>query len=309
MITGANGFIGSKLSSTLVSHGMDLIPTVRGKATAGEVSSGTIGPKTDWYKALSKGPEVVIHLAARVHLTNREDSCGLNEYRLVNVEGSINLARQCVASGVKRFIFLSSVKVHGSSSLLGQSFQADDIPDPTDSYAVSKYEAEQELGALAAATGMELVIIRPPIVYGPGVKANFKSMIRLLMSGLPLPLAAVTNNRRSIVALDNLVDLIVTCIDHSAAANQIFLVSDGEDVSTVELLQRMAVALERSARFFYVPRVILKSASYLIGRPDIYQRLCQSLQVDMSKTQQLLNWNPPLTVDEGLRNTARGYRV
>ena len=229
-------------------------------------------------------------------------------FRSVNVEGTANLARQAAAKGVKRFIFLSSVKVNGEFTETGQPFTADDAPLPKDPYGVSKYEAETLLQKIATETGIEVVIIRPPLVYGPGVKANFESMMRWLVRGVPLPLAAMTNNRRSLVALDNLVDLIAMCLSHPAAANQTFLVSDGEDLSSAQLLKRMGAAMGHPARLFYLPPALLKLGASVLNRPGIYQRLCGSLQLDIAKTRQVLGWTPPVSVDEGLRRTAESYR-
>jgi len=228
----------------------------------------------------------------------------LAEYRRINVDGTINLALQAAAAGVKRFIFLSSIKVNGESTAPGKAFTADDIPMPSDYYGISKYEAELGLLNVAAQTGMEIVIIRPPLVYGPEVKANFLSMMNLLQRGLPLPLGGMTKNRRSLVYLDNLVDLIVTSINHPAAANQIFLVSDGDDLSTAVLFQRMASALGGVSKLTAVPIFLIMLGAKLIGRSDIAQRLCGSLQVDIKKTRDLLDWSPPVSVDEGLRQTA-----
>jgi UDP-glucose 4-epimerase len=229
----------------------------------------------------------------------------LTAFRAVNVEGTLNLARQAAAAGVKRFVFVSSVKVNGEATLPGQPFTADDAPAPLDAYGISKMEAEQALREIALQTGMEVVIIRPPLVYGPGVKANFAAMMRWLQRGVPLPLGAI-HNQRSLVALDNLVDLIVTCLTHPAAANQTFLVSDGEDVSTTELLRRMGRAMGRPARLIPVPVSWLKLAAALVGKRDVAQRLCGSLQVDIEKTRRLLGWTPPLTLDQGLKKAATG---
>jgi nucleoside-diphosphate-sugar epimerase len=268
---------------------------------------GSLSAETDWTVALGK-VEQVVHLAARVHVMNDKSSDPLAEFRRVNVEGTAAIARQAAVAGVKRIVFLSSVKVNGEFTEAGHPFTADDAPAPEDSYGVSKYEAEQLLRQIAAETGMEVVIIRPPLVYGPGVKANFESMMRWLARGVPLPLAAVTNNRRSLVALDSLVDLIVTCLNHPAAANQTFLVSDGEDLSTAQLLKRMGAAIGQPARLFYLPPTLLRLGASVLNRPGIYQRLCGSLQLDIAKTRQLLGWTPPVSVDEGLRRAAEGFR-
>jgi nucleoside-diphosphate-sugar epimerase len=232
----------------------------------------------------------------------------LAEFRRVNVEGTANFARQAAAAGVKRFVFLSSIKVNGEFTEAGQPFTADDVPSPEDPYGVSKQEAEQLLRQITDETGMEVVIIRPPLVYGQGVKANFESLMRWLARGLPLPLAAVTQNRRSLVALDNLVDLIVTGLNHPAAANQTFLAGDGEDLSTAELLKRMGAAMGRPARLFKMSPALLKLGATLLNKPGIYQRLCSSLQLDITKTRQVLGWTPPMSVDEGLRRAAEGFR-
>lgn len=230
----------------------------------------------------------------------------LAEFREVNVAGTLNLARQAVSSGVKRFIFISSIKVNGEGTSLGEPYTADTSPAPTDPYGISKLEAEQALLALAAETGMEVVIIRPVLVYGPGVKANFLNMMRWLSKGVPLPLGAI-HNKRSLVALDNLVDLIVTCIEHPSAVNQVFLVSDGEDLSTSELLRRMGRALGKPARLIPIPAGVLEMGARMVGKKTIAQRLCGSLQVDISKTRELLNWSPPMSVDCALARTARYF--
>jgi UDP-glucose 4-epimerase len=259
-------------------------------------------PSTDWTAALD-GVSAVIHCAARVHVMADTAADPLEEFRHVNVQGTLNLARQAAAAGVRRFVFVSSIKVNGEATQPGAPFTADDAPAPLDAYGVSKMEAEQGLRELAAQTGMEVIIIRPPLVYGPGVKANFAAKMRWLQRGVPLPLGAI-HNQRSLVALDNLVDLIVTCLTHPAAANQTFLVSDGEDVSTSELLRRMGQALDRPARLLPVPQSWLKLAAAMVGKSDVAQRLCGSLQVDISKTRQLLSWTPPLSLDQGLKRAA-----
>ena len=233
----------------------------------------------------------------------------MHEFRRMNVVGTANLARQAAASGVKRFIFLSSAKVNGECSKAGQPFTADDAPAPQDPYGVSKNEAEQLLRQIAAETGMQVVIIRPPLVYGPGVKANFEYMMRCLARRVPLPLAGMTQNRRSLVALDNLVDLIVTCLNHPAAANQTFLVSDGEDLSTSDLLRRLGSAMGQPAHLFHVPHSVLKICAQILNKPSMYQRLCTSLQLDIAKTCQMLDWTPPISVDEGLQRAAKGFRA
>jgi nucleoside-diphosphate-sugar epimerase len=228
----------------------------------------------------------------------------LAEYRKVNVDGTLNLVRQAAEAGVRRFIFISTIKVNGEQTLLSKLFTAEDTPAPEDAYGISKMEAEQGLQALAAETGMEVVIIRPPLVYGPGAKGNFASMIKLIEKGLPLPLGAI-HNKRSLVALDNLIDLIITCIDHPAAANQVFLAGDDEDLSTTELLQGVARAMGKPARLVPVPVGLLMFGATVVGKKAMAQRLLGSLQVDISKARNLLGWQPPLSVGEGLKRCFR----
>jgi nucleoside-diphosphate-sugar epimerase len=252
------------------------------------------------------GVQVVIHAAARVHVMNDTASDVFAEFRKINVEGTLRLARHAAESGVKRFIFISSIKVNGESTALGKPFKADDRPAPADPYGVSKYEAEEALKQLGRTTGMEVVIIRPPLVYGPGVKANFLSMLNWLNKGIPLPLGAI-GNQRSLVAIDNLVDLIITCIDHPAAANETFLVSDGEDLSTTRLLQRLALALGKRAWLLPLPEGVIKLAALLMGKQAVAQRICGSLQVDISKNRELLGWVPPINMDKAMRQTASHY--
>ncbi|BAN36674.1 NAD-dependent epimerase/dehydratase [Sulfuricella denitrificans skB26] len=230
----------------------------------------------------------------------------LTEFRSVNVEGTLNLANQAAKAGVRRFVYLSSIKVNGEKTLPGRPFAERDVPAPLDPYGVSKHEAEEGLRKLAQQTGMEVVIIRPPLVYGKEVKANFLNMMRWLYKGVPLPFGAI-HNRRSLVALDNLVDFIVVCLDHPAAANQTFLVSDGEDTSTTELLRRMAIALNVPTRLLPVPQKLLEVGFKMVGKNDLAQRLCGSLQVDIAKSCTVLDWKPLISVDEGLRRTAEYF--
>jgi nucleoside-diphosphate-sugar epimerase len=239
---------------------------------------------------------------------NDTEADPLAAFRQVNVEGTLNFARQAAEAGVRRFIFISSIKVNGEGTSAGQPYTADDVPAPTDPYGVSKQEAEQGLREVAQTTGMEVVIIRPVLVYGPGVKANFLNMMRWLDKGVPLPFGAI-DNRRSLVSIDNLVDLIVTCIDHPAAANQTFLVNDGEDLSTTMLLSRMAHALGKPARLIPVPSWLLERGASMLGRKALSQRLCGSLQVSIEKTRTLLNWTPPVSVDDALAKTAQYFRM
>jgi len=269
------------------------------------VQVGDIGPYTDWKTALS-GIDVVIHTAARVHVMHDVCASSLDEFRKVNVHGTLKLAQQAAKLGVKRFVFISSIKVNGEETVLGQAFTERDEPAPVDPYSISKYEAEQGLLKMAEETGMEIVIIRAPLVYGPGVKANLFNLMRWLKMGIPLPLRKV-HNKRTLLALGNLVDLIVTCIKHPAATNQIFLAGDGEDMSTTELLTRMGMHLGKPARLIPVPQKIIQICFKFIGRKDLAQRLCGSLQVNISKARELLGWTPPVSVDEALQKTARYF--
>ena len=307
LVTGAAGFIGPSLVSLLKLHAHTVICAVR-HAQPDAFVHGSISEQTDWSLALNAfSPntcDVVVHLAARVHQINERASDPLAEYRRVNVAATIKLAQQAATTGTKRFIFLSTIKVNGEQTCPGQAFRSNDSPNPLDPYALSKWEAEQGLREIARQTGMEVVIIRPPLVYGPGVKSNFAVMVQWLQRGIPLPLGAI-HNRRSLVALDNLVSLILTCIAHPAAANQTLLVSDGEDVSTTQLLRRMGVALGCPARLLPVPQSALAWGCQWLGKQYVAQRLFGSLQVDMEPTRQLLGWTPPLSLDQGLLQLAQ----
>lgn len=317
LVTGAGGFVGQCLCRKLALNGAAITACVRNYTDAylllRQERNGItfrevpdIVTVSDWAPLL-KRTDTVVHLAARAHVLRESALDPLREYRIINVESTLRLARQAANMGVLRFVFLSSVGVNGNVTLPGESFREENVPGPVTPYAVSKHEAEQGLLQLAAETGMEVVIIRPPLVYGPAVKGNFFAMMRWLARGVPLPLGAI-HNQRSLVALDNLVDLIITCIDHPAAANQIFLVSDGEELSTTELLLRTAAALNRPARLFPVPQKIVIAGLRCLGKADLAQRLCGSLQVDSGKARRLLGWLPPVGVDEGLRKTAQYFR-
>lgn len=312
LITGASGFIGRRLTKRLSEESTYTIrassrnPYLGWSGGVEAVSVPEINRRTEWGPSL-EGCEVVVHLAARVHQMHDLAEDHLLQFHRVNVEGTMNLAKQASACGVRRFLFLSSVKVHGESTMPDQAFTAFAPPNPEDAYAKSKWEAEQGLRALATKTGMELTVIRPSLVYGPEVSGNFGKLLRWLKRGIPLPFGAI-NNRRSLVALDNLVDLIVTCINHPEAANQTFLVSDNEDLSTTQLLRRIAVALEVPVWLLPVPTPVLDVVFRMLGKPELSLRLLGSLQVDLSYTKGTLGWNPPLSVEEGLLRAVEPLR-
>ncbi len=300
LVTGANGFIGRALVGRLLSErDVTLSAAVRRDASlvpAGvrRFVVGDLSRNPDLTEALL-GIDAVVHLAARVHAVNDPARNPLEEFRSMNVAATANLARQAARRGARRFVFLSSVKVFGDEG----SFAETDAPSPVDGYGISKLEAEQELVAIGNETGLEIVIIRPPLVYGSGVKANFASLVRAVRSGVPLPLGAI-QNRRSLIALDNLVDFIAVALKSPAAANEIFLVSDGEDISTPELISRLSLALNRPPRLIAVPPGLLRAVATVVGQRDLVRRLLSSLQVDISKARHQLSWTPPISVDAGL---------
>lgn len=304
LVTGANGFLGSSLCTTLQQTDYEVIEVVRRSPKKNQFSIGELSGFTGPISALH-GCDVVVHCAARVHVLREESLNPLDAFSVVNVHGTLNLAHQAVDAGVRRFVYVSSVGVNGAETF-SSAFREVDIPAPHSPYALSKYEAEISLRELASKTGLDFVIIRPPLIYGPSAPGNFGSLIQWLSCGVPLPLGAI-DNRRSYVSLDNLIDLILTCIRHPAAANQTFLVSDGEDLSTTDLLRRMGQALGRPARLLPVSTALLKFGAAMVGKPELAQRLCGNLQIDVSKARQLLGWTPPLSVDEGLKKTAEGY--
>jgi nucleoside-diphosphate-sugar epimerase len=308
LVTGANGFVGKFLCDELFQQGFSVRAGGRSAnsaiATVETVIIGAIDSETDWSNAL-QDIDVVIHLAARVHVMADDAVDPLEVYRKVNTLGTLNLAQQAVEQGVKRFIFLSSIKVNGEHTELDKPFNENDIPNPQDNYGLSKYEAEQGLFLIAQKTEMDIVVIRPPLIYGSGVKANFARMMNVVKRGIPLPFGAIYN-KRSVVYMGNLVSLILRCIDHPAAANQVFLVSDGCDISTTELLRACATALGVKARLLPMPQTWIESGASLLGKQAIVQRLCGSLQVDITKAKQHLGWSPPFQLAEGLKLTTLG---
>jgi nucleoside-diphosphate-sugar epimerase len=307
LITGANGFIGRAVCTAALHAGERVTGAVRRPVALPTgvqpaMLSSDYGSAA-WHALLSQH-RVVIHTVARVHIMNDPSTDPLASFREVNTKGTWDLARQAAAAGIRRFVFVSSVKVNGEETEAHHPYTSADSPAPQDPYGISKLEAEQGLHRIAKETGMEIVIIRPPLVYGPGVKANFASLLRVLQRGIPLPLGGVTQNRRSLVALDNLVDLLITCVDHPAAANRTFMVSDGEDLSTAALLRRMGMALGHPARLLPVPPELLRLGAAVIGKRNLAQRLLGNLQVDITDTRQRLDWTPRISVDEGLRRVA-----
>ena len=303
MVTGADGFVGSKLCGYLQKNNVLLRRAVRKKKEWHEkdvVAVGDIDGRVRWELALSS-VTAVVHLAARVHVMRENATHPSLEFRRVNVDATLNLARQAAKAGVQRFIYLSSIKVHGEETS-GQPFSFDDIPAPKDPYAVSKLEAEQGLKKIADETGLEVVVIRPPLVYGKGVGGNFHRLLLAVKRGVPLPFGAV-KNKRSLVYVENLCDLIRECLANKNAAGKILLVSDGQDVSTPQLLGLLARIGESRLRLLNVPVWLLLFAAMVIGRAVDMQRLLSDLQVDSSKTRELLKWQPPFSLEQGISRT------
>lgn len=320
-ITGANGFVGKPLCAELLRQGQSVCAAVRAAGSPIEnievTTVGAIDGTTDWTTAL-RGVKVVIHLAARVHVMKDASADPLAEFLKTNLHGTENLAQQAASAGVKRLVYVSSVKVNGECTLShspspanggGQNiFTESDIPYPKDPYGISKWEAEQALHRVAVETGLEVVIVRPPLVYGAEVKGNFVQMLKILAKGIPLPLASA-HNLRSLVYVENLVDALILCATHPAAAGQTYLVSDGEDISTPDLLRQLGLAMGHPAHLFSCPPTLLKLAGRLIGKTDQVERLLGSLQVDSGKIRRELGWVPPYTLEQGFRATAEWYRV
>ena len=308
LVTGGNGFIGRALVGRLVADGQQVRAAVRREDAvvapgAERVVVGEIVGSTSWVNAL-QGVTAVVHTAARVHMLKDSHP---DRYKQVNTDATLNLARQAAEAGVKRFVFLSSIKVNGEQTAPDAPFSAVSTPAPVDPYGVSKLDAERGLFAIAHSTGMEVVVVRPVLVYGPNVKGNFERMARWIEKGIPLPFGSI-QNRRSMVGLDNLVDLLALAITHPAAKNQLFLVSDGEDLSTTELLRRTSRALGKSPRLLPFPQGLIAAIARILGRGEMAQRLCGSLQVDIAKTRAVLGWSPKFSVDEGLARFAAWKR-
>ncbi|MFJ4195322.1 UDP-glucose 4-epimerase family protein [Pseudomonas sp. NPDC089534] len=311
LVTGATGFLGKSLvqkfctfsETSVIAPLRDVNCALPGSVEKVYVSN--IDDTTDWRGCLD-GVDVIVHAAARVHVMNEAPGQSIDKFRDVNVKGTLRLAEQAIQAGVKRFIFISSIKVNGESTAAGQAFSADDIPQPLDAYGVSKFEAEQQLLQLAGTGLIEVVIIRPVLIYGPGVGANFKQMMHWLAKGIPLPFGAI-HNLRSLVSLENVVDLVSVCVSHPRAANQIFLVSDGEDLSTTQLMRRLVSCLGVKTWLVPVPVALLNLMARLTGRGAVAQRLFGSLRVDIKKNRELLGWRPPFSAHDGLRATAEHF--
>lgn len=292
VLTGASGFVGRRLSSFLAERGVSVVALHRGD---------------DAIVALHEA-SVVVHLAARVHVMNEQASDPLAEFRMANVDATALLARQAAKAGVCRFVYVSSVKVNGEASITGRPFTEQDAPNPQDAYGISKWEAEQVLHQIGADTRMEVVIIRPPLIYGPGVKANFASLMQAVANEWPMPLASVTN-LRSFVCLENLVDFIHCCMTHPDAANQTFMVSDGVDVSIAQLIKELALAMNVRPNLWPVPEWMLEVCAVFLGKRAAVRRVCGNLQIDISKARAVLGWEPPFSFQDGLRRAVVGMNI
>lgn len=311
LVTGATGFVGRALLADLKQDAAYQVCALTRHGSASldpEIQQFRVESINGIarYSELLVGIDVVIHTAARVHQMHDRAVDPYSAYQEINVTGTLSLASAAAQAGVQRFIFLSSVKVNGETSRPGHPFEADDLPAPHDPYALTKYEAELKLLDLAENTGMEVVIVRPPLIYGPGVKANFHRLMTLVHKGYPLPLRLI-DNRRSLVSLGNLVSLIQRCIDHPQAANETFLVADGEDVSTPELIRRIASAMHLPCRMLPITPLLLRTGAMLLGRSAEAESLLCNLQVDITKTRQLLGWQPPETISDALDATVMDY--
>lgn len=297
LVTGSTGFVGTALCAEMKRRTMPFLAAVRKVTEPGQVKVGNIDAGTDWTEAL-KGCGVVVHLAARVHQMQETLADPLAMYRAANCDATLALAQAAAQQGVRRFVFVSTIKVNGEFTH-ARPFSADDLPQPADEYAQSKWEAEQGLHRIGARSGMEIVVVRPPLVYGPGVRANFLRLMQLVKSGVPLPLASV-DNRRSLVGIANLVDFLLLCATSPGASGKTWLISDQHDLSTAELVTLMAAAMGKPPRLFSVPPILLTGAAVMLGKGKAASRLLDSLQVDSSAASDLLGWKPVLTVERGV---------
>ena len=310
LVTGATGFVGKALCKKLLADGWPVVGTFRTGCSENKLPVGiekikitSIGPSTNWQEALN-GIDTVIHLAARVHALGDTAADAITEFRRVNVAGTKHLAQTAASMGVRRFIYMSSVKVNGEGNSV--TYTEKDRPMPADPYAISKYEAEQILQEIIKKTGLNVVVLRPPLVYGPHVKANFLQLLKVVDMGIPLPFANV-RNQRSLIFLENLLDAIVTCIHHPKAARKTYLLSDGIDTSTPELIQKTASALGRPVRLFPFSLNLLRLLAKISGRSEAVNRLLNSLAIDSSRISTELDWTPRFTMAEGLAETAAWY--
>ncbi|MFT7431839.1 MAG: UDP-glucose 4-epimerase [Colwellia sp.] len=311
LVTGSTGFLGKPLLNELSSAKFKVFPVVRGASKSGlnynTVFVSGIDSKTNWQNYLVN-KDVVIHCAARVHVMNDNVSDPLDAFRDVNVLGTMNLAHTAAQAGVKRFIFISSIKVNGESTTGLPTYLSSNKPSPKDPYGISKAEAEEQLLALGNKTGMEIVIIRPPLVYGPGVKANFAAICKLTAKGLPLPFASLVTNKRSMVYVENLISLIVECVTNKSAANNVFLVSDNDDLSLADFIKRLSLAMGKKALLLPCPKFLFELVGRLTGKTAVVDRLVGSLQVDTTDTCKTLNWTPPYTVEDGFKETVKDFK-
>ena len=323
LVTGANGFIGSTLVEYLINKKVNVTTLIRNKAVKHAESDSLHNTKVDdllnlqnkssiCYKKVEKNltnQDVVVHAAARVHVMNENDKNPLDSFLQMNCKATLALAELAAASGVKRFIFISTINVYGSSSQTGKPLKFDSKASPATPYAISKYEAEKGLMDIAIKTGMEVVIIRSPLVYGAGVPANFQSLLKLVKKQWPLPFGSITENRRSFIGLDNLVDLIYVCSTNEKAANQIFLASDHNDLSCRELFETISLAFGYRVKLLPVPLIIFSILGKVTGKTKTVESLCDSFQVDITHTSETLNWKPPLSVEEGMKKTVAPLKV
>jgi nucleoside-diphosphate-sugar epimerase len=308
-ITGVSGFVGTEVSQQAKQRGWKVWGQMRKaqKITDGSIYFRDISPSTTWYDVLSN-IDCVIHCAARVHQMEESGSGTADLYHQVNTEGTLTLARQAAEAGVRRFIFISSVKVNGEWSEPGKPFISDTNHIPSDPYALSKYNAEEKLRELAKETGLEVVIIRPPLVYGPGVKANFLSMMKWIRKGIPLPLGRI-HSQRSLVFVGNLANLILECCSNEHAIGKTFLVSDDHDISVSDLLRLLAKLMGRRSQLWPLPQIYLEKGLRFIGKGDIAQRLCGNLQLDIRETKTVLNWQPPMPFEKAIESTVKAFLI